>query len=154
MLTGCRLNEIAGLRCDEVKGNQLELRRERVKNRREHIVPLTDEALAILDKFPRQGVCVFGRGSECGLLNLGRWKGRLDERIWGQVGHWTIHDLRRTAATLMAEECKVQPHIIEAVLNHVSGHKAGVAGIYNRAAYEKEKREALALWAKHLRKII
>jgi hypothetical protein len=38
-------------------------------------------------------------------------------------------------------------HIIEAVLNHVSGHKAGVAGIYNRGAYAKEKREALELWA-------
>ena len=44
---------------------------------------------------------------------------------------WTLHDLRRTVATRMAD-LGVQPHIIEAVLNHVSGHKAGVAGIYNR----------------------
>jgi hypothetical protein len=48
----------------------------------------------------------------------------------------------------------VQPHIIEAVLNHVSGHKGGVAGIYNRATYDKEKREALNLWAEHLLAII
>jgi hypothetical protein len=48
----------------------------------------------------------------------------------------------------------VQPHIVEAVLNHVSGHKAGVAGIYNRASYDKEKREALNLWATHLMAII
>jgi len=154
MLTACRLSEIAGLRCDEIKGDQLELRSERVKNRREHIVPLANEALAILDRFPREGVCVFGRGSECGLLNLGRWKGRLDERILGPIEHWTIHDLRRTAATLMADEVGVQPHIIEAILNHVSGHKAGVAGIYNRASYAKEKRAALALWAEHLTAIV
>ena len=44
-------------------------------------------------------------------------------------------------------ELGVAPHIVEAVLNHVSGHKAGVAGIYNRATYEKEKRAALVLWA-------
>jgi len=42
-------------------------------------------------------------------------------------------------------ELGVQPHIVEAVLNHVSGHKGGVAGIYNRATYDKEKREALNL---------
>ena len=43
-----------------------------------------------------------------------------------------------------------QPHIIEAVLNHVSGHKSGVAGVYNRSAYEPEKRLALEQWAQHL----
>jgi integrase len=43
-----------------------------------------------------------------------------------------LHDLRRTAATGMAD-IGVQPHIIEAVLNHQSGHKAGIAGIYNRS---------------------
>jgi hypothetical protein len=51
-------------------------------------------------------------------------------------------------------ELGVQPHIIEAVLNHVSGHKHGVAGIYNRATYEPEKRQALALWAEHLAAIV
>jgi hypothetical protein len=51
-------------------------------------------------------------------------------------------------------ELGVQPHIIEAVLNHVSGHKGGVAGIYNRATYEKEKREALSLWAEHVTALI
>jgi hypothetical protein len=44
-------------------------------------------------------------------------------------------------------ELGIMPHIIEAVLNHVSGHKAGIAGVYNRATYEKEKRAALVMWA-------
>jgi hypothetical protein len=47
-------------------------------------------------------------------------------------------------------ELGVLPHIVEAILNHVSGHKAGVAGIYNRAKYTDEMREALARWANHL----
>ena len=66
---------------------------------------------------------------------------------------WVLHDLRRTAATRMAD-LGVQPHIVEAVLNHVSGHKAGVAGIYNRSAYKIEKRVALDLWANHLAVIV
>jgi integrase len=64
-----------------------------------------------------------------------------------------VHDLRRTVATRMAE-LGVQPHVIEAVLNHVSGHKGGVAGIYNRATYDKEKREALNLWAEHVTALV
>ena len=46
------------------------------------------------------------------------------------------------------------PHIVEAVLNHVGGHKAGVAGVYNRAAYEKDKRDALIRWAEHLAAVV
>ena len=64
-----------------------------------------------------------------------------------------IHDLRRTAATHMAE-IGVQPHIIEAVLNHVSGHQSAVAGIYNRAAYSAEKKDALERWAAHIQSIV
>jgi hypothetical protein len=48
----------------------------------------------------------------------------------------------------------IQPHIIEAVLNHVSGHKGGVAGVYNRSSYEREVRAALALWADHIRSLV
>jgi hypothetical protein len=51
-------------------------------------------------------------------------------------------------------ELGVQPHIVEAVLNHVSGHKGGVAGIYNRATYDKEKRGALNLWAEHVTAVV
>jgi hypothetical protein len=48
-------------------------------------------------------------------------------------------------------ELGVLPHVVEAVLNHISGHKAGVAGTYNRALYSAEKRQALELWAEHVR---
>ena len=66
------------------------------------------------------------------------------------VKNWTLHDLRRTAATRMAD-LGVQPHIIEAVLNHASGHKGGIAGTYNWAVYAPEKRAALDTLANHLK---
>jgi hypothetical protein len=57
---------------------------------------------------------------------------------------------RSTSRSNPCNEIGIQPHIVEAVLNHVSGHKAGIAGVYNRATYEKEKKVALATWADHL----
>ena len=48
----------------------------------------------------------------------------------------------------------IAPHVIEAVLNHVSGSKAGVAGVYNRSSYEREVKTALALWADHVRSVV
>jgi hypothetical protein len=47
-------------------------------------------------------------------------------------------------------ELGTQPHVVEAVLNHISGAKSGVAGVYNRSTYEREKAVALDLWADHV----
>jgi hypothetical protein len=69
------------------------------------------------------------------------------------VSDWVIHDIRRTVATGMAD-IGIPPHIIEAVLNHVSGHKGGVAGIYNRSSYAAEKAAALARWDEHVASIV
>ena len=63
--------------------------------------------------------------------------------------HWVIHDLRRTAATGMGE-LGVPPHVIEAAVNHISGSKGGIAGVYNRAQHLPERRRALDDWAKHV----
>ena len=91
-------------------------------------------------------------------------KARLDQRMLAvrtrgrdkakPIPDWTLHDLRRTGATVMADKLGVLPHIIEAILNHVSGHRAGVAGVYNRARYEGEMREALGQWAVHVAAIV
>ncbi len=70
-----------------------------------------------------------------------------------KVRPWRLHDIRRTVATSMAG-LGVLPHVVEAVLNHVSGHRAGVAGVYNRATYAREKREALKAWADHISTLI
>ena len=147
ILTGQRKSEIGSLCWNEVHDEQIVLPPNRTKNERTHIVPLTKPAQAILNQFRANGRnSVFGR-HDTGFRDWTKAKIALDIRT--QLEHWTLHDLRRTVATRMAE-LGVQPHIIEAVLNHVSGHKGGVAGIYNRATYDKEKREALNLWAEHV----
>jgi integrase len=94
---------------------------------------------------------VFGEG-EGGFQGWSRAKAALDKRVGvagTKVRPWRLHDIRRTVATRLGD-LGTLPHVIEAVLNHVSGHKAGVAGIYNRATYAREKREALNAWADHL----
>jgi hypothetical protein len=53
----------------------------------------------------------------------------------------------------MLGELGVQPHHIEAILNHYSGHRSGVAGVYQRAKYADEMRAALQRWADHLDQI-
>jgi integrase len=82
----------------------------------------------------------------------------LDKRILEMTGHplphWTPHDLRRTAATRMAEDLQIQPHVVEAILNHVSGHKSGIVAVYNLATYANEKAQALDLWADHVTAIV
>jgi len=160
-LTGQRAGEVAGLRRSEVKdSNRIELPGERTKNHRPHTVPLSDVAAAIIavqpqrvgsDGKPRDLIFGLGEGPFAGWSNS---KKALDAAIKEELGealpHWTPHDLRRSFATHAAEVVGIQPHIIEAVLNHISGHRAGVAGIYNRAMYEPEKRAALDRWAEQL----
>ena len=152
MLAGQRANEIAALSWSEVGEGRIVLPPERTKNNREHVVPLSPEACAILER-PRRGDFVFGRDIGRPFSGWSKSKERLDARITKTTGEglapWTVHDVRRSVATHMAE-LGIQPHVIEATLNHVSGHKAGVAGIYNRSSYEREVRAALALWSDHL----
>jgi hypothetical protein len=67
---------------------------------------------------------------------------------------WTLHDLRRSFVTLVSEHGFAQPHVVEAIVNHVSGYKGGIAGVYNRAAYAAEKRQALELWGAHVAALV
>lgn len=155
-LTGQRANEIAGLRWSELDTARdlISLPSDRTKNGRAHQVPMATIVKSILEAQTQTDDrdLVFGYG-EGAFSGWSKSKQALDRRIVLATGkalpHWTPHDLRRTVATRMGE-LDVQPHIIEAVLNHVSGHRAGVAGIYNRAMYEPEKRNALARWADQL----
>jgi len=160
LLTAQRREEIGGLRWSEVKGNTIVLPPQRVKNKREHQLPLSPQAKAILEGQPRRNSrdLIFGIGKG-GFSGWSDCKARLDKAILDKrrekdrkakaMPDWRLHDLRRSAATGMAE-LGVLPHIIEAILNHVSGHKAGVAGVYNRALYLAEMREALVKWADYI----
>jgi integrase len=149
LLTSQRRTEIASLRWDEIVDGTITLSRERTKNGRAHVVPLSPQALAVLESAPRRvgRELVFGEGKG-GFSGFAAAKKRLDEA--SGVTDWTLHDLRRTTATKMAD-LAVLPHVIEAVLNHTSGFRSGVSGIYNRSAYTEEKRAAMLLWGNHVR---
>jgi len=150
LLTGCRLNEVAAMRWTELDGAQWLIPGERTKNHRAHLVPLPPLARDILAKASRIERCdyVFSTTGRSPVSGWSKTKIRLDAGIKPSEP-WVLHDLRRTVATGMAE-LGIAPHIIEAVLNHVSGAKAGVAGTYNRAAYLPEKKAALERWAAHI----
>jgi integrase len=154
LLTGQRREEVAAMQWPELHLDEgiWSLPASRTKNGRPHDVPLSQPAIEILQgqaKQPGRDL-VFGEGAGpfSGWSNA---KSALDKRLQaaGMTAAWRIHDLRRTAATRMAD-LGVQPHIVEAVLNHVSGHKAGVAGVYNKSAYAGEKVMALELWSSHV----
>jgi integrase len=154
-LTGLRREEIGGLRWSEIdfESGNIELSGERTKNGLDHVAPMSGAVRAILEARPRfegRGF-VFGRGKR-GFSGWSRCKERLDETV--KIAPWTAHDLRRTLSTGMHDDLKVLPHVVEAVINHISGHRAGVAGIYNRATYYAEKKQALALWADHLMALV
>lgn len=173
MLTGARREEVAGMSWAELDIERAEwtLPAARSKNKRPHVLPLSDAALAVLSRVPhRDGrTLLFGEG-EGPFSGWSRAKATLDGRIArlraeARLGRrlakgempeptdalpsWRVHDLRRTAVTGMVE-IGVQPHVVEAVVNHISGHKGGVAGVYNRATYASEKRQALDRWAAHV----
>jgi integrase len=147
ILTGQRRGEISELPWSEIDftAGVVNLSAERTKNKRPHVVPLAPTARALLERWPRTGDSVFR------FTAWSFYKAPLDDR--SGVSDWVVHDIRRTVATGMAD-IGIQPHIIEAVLNHVSGHKGGVAGIYNRANYAAEKAAALARWDEHVSALV
>ena len=152
-LTGARANEIGGLRWEEIDFDRgvIVLPAQRVKNGRRHEIPMAPAVAAILKARPQNGrPTVFGTGRG-GFTGWSHAKARLDQAAG--IAPWRIHDLRRSCATMMAE-IGVQPHIVEAVLNHISGHKGGIAGVYNRAVYSEEKATALTRWAAHVLAIV
>jgi integrase len=156
ILTGQRRTEIGSLRWSEIDlaSRLIHLPGERCKNHQPHDVPLSEPAAAMLAAIPRLGDFVFGTAAT-GFCAYTDGKAALDARIAAarQIAEpmpaWVLHDLRRSVATHMADT-GTQPHIVEAVLNHISGHKKGVAGVYNKAVYAVEKRTALLRWGAHV----
>lgn len=161
LLTGQRRAEVGGMRWAELRdlGHDRavwELPATRTKNRQAHLVPLVPEVQAIFSEIPRIGPLVFTSQSERSVSGFSKAKAALDERIvalrrksgLAPLSNWTLHDLRRTMVTMMNERLGIAPHIVEAVVNHISGpSKRGVAGVYNRALYLDERRRALQAWA-------
>ena len=159
-LSAARRSEVSEMRWSEIDldAKIWRLPRERAKNDTEHVVPLSDDAVSILQAAPRfdGSDFVFSSRGDHGVTKFDRFKRRIDASMAASLGHapehWTLHDLRRTAASGMAE-LGVAPHVIEACLNHRSGIIRGVARTYNRFAYTNEKAAAFQAWSRRLREI-
>ncbi|MCW2387109.1 integrase [Sphingobium sp. B11D3B] len=160
MLTGQRREEVNDMTWDEIsRAERLwSLPSSRTKNREPNEIYLSDPAIAVLDglalgpKWPRQGR-VFATST--GARYTGYHKGKLKiERLLAcdggeAVPDWRLHDLRRTVATGL-QRLGVRFEVTEAVLNHVGGSRAGVAGIYQRYNWKTEKKEALRDWGNYV----
>jgi integrase len=183
ILTGCRRDEIAKLQWSEIDFDKalIVLPPARTKNKTRFELPLLAQALAILQRSAVNGSPTSppSHGSSSSTVNGSSFPCGNDGAVFDGVGwtprgvslnatiiarrreidpkakpipNWRLHDLRRTVATMMAD-MGILPHHIEAVLNHVSGTKAGVAGIYNRSKYLPEMREALRKWGNYIDEI-
>jgi len=152
ILTAARREEVGGMSWSEIDLDRgtWTIPGSRAKNHEEHIVPLSAEAMEIIKSTPRVAGRdpLFGYG-EGGFSGWSKSKQRLDERLREEgvsVREWRLHDLRRTASTLMGDHLGIPPHVIETILNHRGGFRSGVSGVYNRSQYMKERRQALDMW--------
>lgn len=134
----------------------------RTKNKRASDVPLAEQAVTIFEGLMRRSPLVFpaqfsrdGHTEPRPLSGFGRAKERLDRLMLTELREadpeatllaWTLHDLRRTAASGMAR-LGVGVHVVEKLLNHVSGTFSGVVGVYQRHDFMAEKRAAAQAWA-------
>jgi integrase len=160
ILTAQRRDEVAGMRWSEIDGARAlwTIPGERVKNGRAHQVPLTAPAIDILGSIPRVdgSDLVFTSNGQTAISGFSKAKLRLNNA--SGVGlterdEWRVHDIRRSVTTFMAE-MGIAPHVVDKLLNHVSGSIRGVAAVYNRYGYTDERRRALDAWARRLATII
>jgi integrase len=154
LLTAQRRNEVAEIEWTEFDlDKQLwVIPKERSKNGMAHEVHLSPLACEILAKLPRinSSRYVF---TTTGAKPVSVWTGAkasLDKHI-GEIPHWTLHDLRRTAASRMARFAP--PHVVDKILNH-SGKISGVAAVYNRYQYSDERQIALNNWSRYLENLL
>lgn len=158
LLTGQRREEVAALRWTEL---DLEtaiwmLPSARTKNAKLHLVDLSAQACDLLKPLPRTSEFVFSTNGRTAPSGFSRAKMRLDallaQDLGGPVPSWRAHDLRRTAATGMAE-LGFPPQVVEHVLNHVSGVKGGLVGVYQRHEYRQERNQALQAWGARVEQV-
>lgn len=157
ILTGQRRGEIAGLQAHWVNRTEktITLPAEATKNKSAHTFPYGDMTAKLLPEgegflFPAERTHVRGIPSTC----FNGWaKPKIELDKAARVTGWTLHDLRRTFTTNLAE-LGIEPHIIEALINHKSGVISGVAATYNRARYMRPMRNAVGMWETQLKRLL
>ena len=172
ILTMQRRQEVAEMDWSEIDldAKTWTLPAERAKNGEAHIVPLTDLALDQLQAMqPKANGLVFTTTGKTAVSGFSKAKSSLDKEMVAimqerhqagaggntivSIAEWRLHDIRRTGATNL-QALGIPIEVTEAVLNHISGTRAGVAGIYNRYKYEPEKRAALEAWDQRLQELV
>jgi integrase len=164
LLTAQRRDEVANMTWTDIGSDGIwTIPAERYKTKRSNHVPLSDAARRVIETQPEIGGCayVFPSRTKTAFSGFGKSKAKLDKAVLlgmqkrakkeGEpLPNWTLHDLRRTAKTLMAR-AGVRPDISERVLGHVI---AGVEGTYDRHSYADEKRDALKKLAAMIERIL
>ncbi|MEM7222904.1 MAG: integrase arm-type DNA-binding domain-containing protein [Pseudomonadota bacterium] len=150
-LTGQRRDEVRCLPWSEIdlEKKLWTLPAARTKAGRRHIVPLSDEVVDILEALPRfDGPYAFTTtGGETSYANLVKPKRSIDKA--SGVSNWTLHDLRRTAATGMGA-LGIPGETIARVLNHSERAIAGITARYEHSDHIEAKRRGLEAWAQHV----
>ena len=163
VLTGQRRSEVAGIMWEELDRATATwtIPASRAKNAKAHLVPLAPAAVWLLDAqasgtvWPQRGYILTTTG-RTPVSGISKAKAALDKAMSNEgreVDAWRLHDIRRTVATGL-QRLGVRFEVTEAVLNHVSGSKGGVAGVYQRHDWADEKRSALEAWAGHVEQLI
>ena len=183
LLTSQRRDEVGGVEWSEIELSKgvWAIPREKAKNDRAHEVHLSKLALEIIDDLPRMSrpradgagtepsPYLFTTNGERPVSGFSKAKERLDKHMAqllraeleragrdpekAEIAGWILHDLRRTAATGMAGR-NIAPHVVDRILNHVSGTIRGVAAVYNRHAYLEERKAALETWAGYVENLV
>lgn len=164
ILTGQRREEVSAMDWSEVSKDEKlwKIPGTRTKNGVEQIVPLSTDVIAELqalaekEEWPRAGL-IFTVTGKTAVSGHSAAKKRLEATIakmateagLGQIPAWRVHDFRRTVATGL-QRLGIRLEVTEAVLNHTSGSRGGIAGVYSRHDWAEEKREALGRWADHV----
>jgi len=160
LLTAVRRDELAHANWGEfdLERRLWTLPRQRTKNDKGHLTHLSPPAIEIIEALPRptKGGLVFTTNDRTPVSGFGHARERLAAAMLEltdggrAITPFTLHDLRRTAATTMAEELKVAPHVVDKILNHTASTIRGVARVYNLAEYLEERRVALEAWGRYI----
>jgi integrase len=183
LLTAQRRDEVGSLEWSEIDLDKRlwTIPREKAKNDRAHEVYLSELAIEIINELPRisrprtdgagsePSPYLFTTNGERPVSGFSKAKARLDGHMLqllraefeeagkdpeaAKIEGWILHDLRRTAATGMAR-LNIAPHVVDRILNHVSGTIQGVAAVYNRHAYLEERKAALEAWGRYVESLV
>lgn len=164
ILTGQRRAEVAGMRWDELDlvGAHWRIPKERCKNGRAHEIDLSPQMMKVIGEVEQEGPFLFPARGGGPVRGFSAVKRKLDREIEALIGKdpqaspvaaWRLHDFRRTAATGMAG-LGIAPHVVERVLNHISGVQSGLVGVYQRHEYRPERKAAVLAWGAHVEAVV